>query len=295
MRDRQVSFACYAFCVLKRGNTRMAATSKTPNWQNKLRTKQEQFRKSFWQTIYTGKSRPAFLVGCGRSGTSMLIWQLDKSWQIRLYNENHPAAFDNFRLRDFSVVENLIKTSRAPLTLFKPILDTNMTPNLMAHFPDSKVLFAFRHYDDVINSSLKKFGADNRIGHVRRWMADDFAELAAAPPPETTKAFIRARYSPDLTQEEGAALFWLFYNRLYYDMNLHGNGRVHLIRYETLVAEPRREFEALVRFLGLQFEERMVEGVFASSVKRDKSPALRDSIRQDCEDLYQQLSNSLVR
>lgn len=272
----------------------MAAANKLGNLQNTLRTKQEHFRKSFWQRLYTGTSTPVFLVGCGRSGTSMLIWQLDKSWQIQLYNENHPAAFDNFRLRDLKTIETLTQSSRAPVTLYKPILDTNMTPMLMQRFPTSKVIFAFRHYDDVINSSLKKFGTHNRINHVKRWMEDDFAELSAAPPPESSKNFVRERWQPDMSPEEGAALFWLFYNRLYYDLPLHGNERVDLIRYETLVAEPRQEFERLTRFMGLTFEERMVEGVFASSVKRDKSPALRDSLRADCDALYHQLSQDVL-
>ena len=44
----------------------------------------------------------------------MFIWQLDKSWQIKLYNEDHPDAFDEYRLRDFNVVARLTKASMAP-------------------------------------------------------------------------------------------------------------------------------------------------------------------------------------
>ena len=84
--------------------------------QNRLLAKQNEMKKNALRRRYNpeGTSVPIFLVGCGRSGTSMFIWQLDKSWQIKLYNEDHPAAFDDYRLRDYSVVARLTQESIAP-------------------------------------------------------------------------------------------------------------------------------------------------------------------------------------
>ncbi|RMH02236.1 MAG: hypothetical protein D6706_00495 [Chloroflexi bacterium] len=265
-------------------------------WQSQWQKNQTRMRKALWQRVHNpdGRSRPVFLVGCGRSGTSMLVWQLDKLWQVELFNENHPAAFDQFRLRPLSVIDTLIEQSHAPLVVFKPILDTCQTRNLLNRYPDARVIFAFRHYDDVINSSLKKFGIENRINHVRRWMADDFGEFAVAPPPEQTKAYIRSRWHADRTPEEGAAIYWLFYNRLYFDLQLDQNPRVRLVQYEKLVTEPHREFRRLAQFLEIPFTERLVEGVFASSVGRNPAPQIDGQLRADCEALYQQLSERVV-
>jgi hypothetical protein len=256
-------------------------------WQHRQRA----WRKRFWQTVWpTAVSRPVFLIGCGRSGTSMLVWQLDQSWQVNLYNEDHPAAFDNFRLRDLTVIDQLIAQSRAPITVFKPILDTVQTPKLIERYANGRFVFAFRNYSDVVNSSLKKFGVNNRIGHVTRWINDDFSEFSVAPPPEKTKEFIRQRWQPNLTPEEGAALYWLFYNRLYFDLNLNQSDKALLICYETLVQQPEQEFQRLCQFLDISFEQRMADGIFASSIGRDPAPNIRDSIRVDCENLYAQLS-----
>ncbi len=253
---------------------------------------QEQFRKSVWRQIHNPqhRTRPVFLVGCGRSGTSMLVRQLDKSWQVEVYHEDNPAAFKQYRLREFGVLDVLVERSKAPAAVFKPILSTTQTPLLLAHFPDIRIVFPFRHYNDVINSSLKKFGVENRINHIRSWMADDFGEFAVAPPPEATKAMVRRLWRPDLNPESGAALYWLFYNQLFYDLGLDNDDRAFLIRYETLVTEPRSQFVALSQFLGLKFEERMIAGIFASSVGRDDAPAIDPTIQAACEALYQRLS-----
>ena len=77
--------------------------------------------------------------------------------------------------------------SRARLSLFKPILSTDMTFQLLGIFPRARFLFVLRHLDDVVRSSLTKFGTENRLGHVRSWMEDGFSEIASAPPPEATR------------------------------------------------------------------------------------------------------------
>ena len=260
--------------------------------QNRLYAKQDALMKNVQRRINNpnGNSVPIFLVGCGRSGTSMFIWQLDKSWQIELYNEDHPAAFDVYRLRDYEVIEGLVEQSQAPFTLLKPILDTVQTMRLLNHFSGSKAIFAFRHYTDVINSSLKKFGTYNRINHVKGWMEEDFAEFAICPPPEASKAVVRELWQDDLSPEEGAALYWLFYNRLYYDLGLYEDPRVILIRYETLVTNPRDQFEKVIRFLEAEFEEKMVEGVHAKSINKNDPPPLRPAILLACEQLYEQMT-----
>jgi hypothetical protein len=260
--------------------------------QYRLQAKQDELMKSVQRRLNNpdGTSVPIFLVGCGRSGTSMFIWQLEKSWQITLYNEDHPAAFDEYRLKDYGVISQLVEESLAPYTLLKPILDTVQTMALLNHFAGSKAIFAFRHYTDVINSSLKKFGTYNRINHVKGWMNEDFAEFDVCPPPEATKEVVRALWAENLSPEEGAAVYWLFYNRLYYDLGLHDDPRAILIRYETLVTEPREQFEKVIAFLDAEFEEKMVEGVHAKSINKHDPPPLRPAIMAACEGLYEKMS-----
>jgi hypothetical protein len=271
---------------------------------NHLITAEVELRKSIWQRWNnpTGYTTPAFLVGNGRSGTSMIVRHLAKSWQIDLYNENNAAAFNTWFIQDLSVIEDLVRDSYASLALFKPLRDTYRTPLLLSRFPLAKVLFAFRHYDDVINSARKKFYdedgltvnpknimVEDRRPHVIRWVTNDFAEFSTFPPPEETKHFILSRWKPSLSLESNIALQWLFTNRLYFDYNLDRNNRVKIVRYESIVTDPVNEFKSLCQFLGLDYEPQIVKGIFTSSIRRDPTPKLDPIIRSDCQELWQRL------
>lgn len=271
---------------------------------HQVQTNVETWRRVQWQRKQnpSGQSTPVFLLGNGRSGTSMLVFHLTRSWHIELYNEDNPSAFEKWFLRDFAIIDDLIEQSPAPIVLLKPIKDTYQVRNLQAHFSNSKVLFSCRHFDDVINSSIKRFYIDygRKVGKtieqitppVDRWMADDFAEYSASPPPEATKDFIRSLWHKDLNLESKIAMHWLFVNRLFFDLQLYRNMAVKLIRYESLVSHPEQQFKAICQFLEIPFTQEMVADVFASSINKKDSPPLNDDIRQACDALWQKLSDT---
>jgi hypothetical protein len=270
-----------------------------------LRTKVAKSATINWQRWHNpnGQSIPAFLVGSGRSGTNMLTKALAKSWQVDLYNEDNPAAFKNWFLRDFSVIEALIEHNYANLILFKPLKDTYRTPVLLSNFPDAKFIFIFRHYNDVINSAYKKFYDDSglvikpafkdRRAPVLRWIDTDFAEFSAFPPPKETVQLIKFLWTSSLTLESNIALEWLFTNQLYFDLGLFKDKRVKLVQYEAVVAEPVKEFESLCHYLNLSYKPQIAKDVFSSSVKRNSAPEIAPQIQGVCEALWQRLCSHL--
>jgi hypothetical protein len=92
-----------------------------------------------------------------------------------------------------------------------------------------------------------------------------------------------------MNPETGAALYWLFQNRLFFDQGLHEDQAVKLVQYESIVREPVEKFRVLCQFLGLAYEPRISEGVYHSSVERDPPPGIDGRIRAACEDLRQAL------
>lgn len=269
---------------------------------HQLQSNYETWRRVQWQRKMnpSGESTPVFLVGNGRSGTSMLVFHLTRSWCIQLYNEDNPAAFDKWFLRDFKTIDQLLEGSAAPIVLLKPIKDTYQVRNLQAYYPNSKVLFSFRHFDDVINSSVKRFYIDfgGKVGKkveeitppVDRWMADDFAEYHLATPPQKTKDFIRSIWREDLNLESKIACHWLFVNSLFFDLGLDSDPSVKIVKYESLVSHPKEQFSAICHFLDIPFDQEMVADVFASSINKKASPDLDDTIREACDELWQRLS-----
>lgn len=220
----------------------------------------------------------------------MLVVQLGRTWQLDIYNENNPAAFEDWFLRDLPTIHQLVSESHAPIVLFKPILETYRASHLLKSFPDSRIIFAFRHYHDVINSSLKKFGEMNRISHVNSWIQDDFSEFADLLPPSETQQYIRDLWRPNLSPQAGAALYWLFQNRLFFDLGLLDTNNARLVCYEAVVADPISQFASLCDFLGVRFESSMTKGIFDSSIHRDSPPIIIDHIRQECEQMWQRLT-----
>ncbi len=263
-------------------------------WRH-IRDAELAMRRQIWQRWQnpTGASVPVFLVGCGRSGTSMIVHNLNRSWQVQLYNENHPPAFYRWRLRDLATIETLIEKSYARFVIFKPILDSYRVLTLLAHFPTARVLFVFRHYNDVVNSSLKRFGVQNRINHVRMWIKDDFAEFSAEPPPEASRELVRRLWKPSMNPESGAALYWLFQNSLFFNLGLNRLENIRLIQYEALVQDPEPGFRAICEFIGLEFEAHLTDGIFSFSIGRDTPPDIDPAIREACDAMWAQLGQAV--
>ncbi|MDT8304299.1 MAG: sulfotransferase [Anaerolineae bacterium] len=237
----------------------------------------------------TKEPRAAFLVGCGRSGTNMITRQLAKSPDVVLFNEDHLDAFAKYRLREIKVIQRLVEQSTAQVVLFKPILDTHLSLHLLEHFPDARLLFAFRHYGDVVNSSIRRFGPLKWTKSVAHWVRDDFARFAAAPLPDVTKERIKSRWRPDLGPESSIALYWLFYNSLFFDLGLNESSRVMSVQYEQTVMEPERRFKALAAFVEIPFTPTMAQGVYASSIGKAARPGIDPQIAATCEALWQRL------
>lgn len=248
-------------------------------------------------------STPVFLIGSGRSGTNMLASNLAKSWQVDLFNEDNPAAFEKWFLKDFTVIETLVERSYAPIVLFKSLKDTYRANIFLSNFPTSKILFIFRHHNDVVNSALKKFYDENglvikpvfadRRAPVLRWIDTDFAEFSLAPPPNETKQFIKSMWKPSLNLESTIALDWLFTNRLFFELGLFNSNRVCLISYEKVVMEPVEAFQFLSNFLDMSFDPKMAKDIFSSSVKRDPAPELDDHIESECDALWERLRSHI--
>lgn len=239
----------------------------------------------------TRASNPAFVVGCGRSGTTMLLRQLGESKHVEIWNEDHPDVFEKWRLRDMQCIDAAMRKSWAPVCLFKPILNTHQTRQLLTRFAEGRIVFCFRHVDDVANSSLRKFGENHHLKTMERWLENDFAEFHQARS-VITEEFVRARYSTSLSPASASALVWLFYNRLWFDLQLESEERAALVEYEELVRNPDRYFRNLSNFLGVPFDQAMISGIVQTSIKKNRTPDISAQIRADCEEVFDRLRSA---
>ena len=243
--------------------------------------------------VRAGWHRPqqlSFVFGCQRSGTKMLMRILDESLQTRIWHENNALAFDDFELRSEPVLRGLAASSPARCQVFKPICDNQRADAVLADFPRARGLWIHRHYADVARSSLVKWGDHQRevvdaiaAGDLDRWgwrsrgLTDDMV------------ASIRAVHRPDLTDYEGALLFWWVRNTFFFSLGLDKHPRMLLVGYEDLAQEPDAHFPAVFEHIGARFEPRFVERVFSGSVRGELAESVSPEIQALCEQLHQRL------
>lgn len=240
--------------------------------------------------------RVAFVFGCQRSGTKMVMRILENSPATRIYHENHTTAFHDFQLRPDPVLRALIEANPAPAQIFKPICDSQRADELLARFPDARALWVYRHPDDVANSAAVKWGEHQRdvVAAVARgdftswgWRTERLAD--------TTVAAVRSVYREDLTPAEGALLFWYLRNSFFFTLGLDQEPRVLLVRYEDLVRTPKSAFARMFAHVRVPFDDAFVARVRTDSIRRREPPPASPAIRALCDGLQKRLDAVMER
>ncbi len=105
---------------------------------------------------------------------------------------------------------------------------------------------------------------------------------------DTVQLFAKL-FREDLSNEDGACLYWYMRNRLYFDLNLHLDPRVLLVQYEATVLNPENAFRRIFGFLGIPYNPRSIDGIFASSVDKHPWPGIDPHILEVCDALKRRL------
>jgi hypothetical protein len=246
-----------------------------------------------WRTSHPISEKfPVFIVGSNRSGTQMVCGAIGKSLHGWDYQENEAnIAFKDFQLRADWIIKSLIRISPAPIISFGNILDSQFTDDLLSRFEGSKAIWVYRRYEDAANSSVHKW--DNHFkDDMIRWVA--LGELGKLGPrgnriSSNTQNLIRDLYREDISNEDGACLYWYMRNRLYFDLNLHADPRVLIVQYEHTVFNKEKAFQRIFDFLGCPYDSEVIDGIFASSVGKHKWPGIDSRIQEACDDLKAEL------
>ena len=223
-----------------------------------------------------------FVFGCQRSGTKMVMRILDNSPAIRIYHENHLSAFDGeFQLRSDRTLKALARLSPAPVQVFKPICDSQEADLILDRFQQARGVWMFRDPDDVANSAVEKWGAHQRdiVDAIVAGETSEELGWRTARISDDVRAELAAVHRADLTEHEGALLFWYARNRLFFSLGLATHPRVRLADYQRLVEHPAEAFEEVFHHLGAPFDPVWVERVHAGSVGRNPAPAASPEIR----------------
>jgi len=187
----------------------------------------------------------------------------------------------------------LVRNSREPIVVFKPINDTQNTDKLLQIQPNAKAVWIYRHFHDVVNSMVQKWGdIQKRAVHqiATGTYSGPGAEALGDRISAINLALARKLDDRGLSANEAAAFIWFLQNSIYFDLKLDTRSDVLLCNYEGMVANPEWYFRRVFTFVGGEFSSRYVADVLSSSVQKSDAPAIDAEIMHLCEGLMNRIN-----
>ena len=255
--------------------------------------------KHFYQDTFTRKKKDkniVFIMGCQRSGTTMLNELFDRDFAIRTYGEFSNLSSTHrprLRLNPYPMVEEQISRNHAKTIVLKPLVESQNIDKLFDYFPNSRAIWAYRHYKDVASSNLKIFGPDNGINDLRPIFLDEEDNWRAERSSPSTKEIVKKFFSEDMPKHDAAALFWYVRNVLYFERNLDSNPRVYLCNYKELASNSSEVFKEIYRFIGMPYPNKeLTSDVRSSSIGKGSNIELSSDVEALCESLWLRLNEA---
>ena len=255
-------------------------------------------QKRLLQSITADPAAPQkilFIMGCQRSGTTMMLRILERDRHSRIYGEFSELSLGPNRtlLKPLPEVKAIIDRSPAPFVVVKPLVETQRLPEFFHHFPDAKVLWMYRHYKDVVSSNLKNFGTDNGIDDLRPIAQGDPHNWRSSHASEEVRALAQQFFSEDMSSLDAAALFWYARNSLYFDMDLSQHPQVMISRYDDMVLNPRAKVQEIYRFVDRPFPSNIIsQDIQSSSVGKGREITLNPAIEEHCQQMLARLDQA---
>jgi hypothetical protein len=190
----------------------------------------------------SGMRQLLFIVGCQRSGTTLLSRIFERDMNSASYGEasifSRTTEPYRLRLRSMDEIATKIVDTPARLVVLKPLVESQNILQLLNHFTESRAIWLFRDFRDVAASNLHKFGKQNSIKDLRiiaEGSSDDWRNERLS---NVMRDYVRSLYSENMSPVDAAVIFWIVRNQLFFDLALDQHRRIHLCKYESLTTDP---------------------------------------------------------
>jgi len=244
---------------------------------------------------YGRKKDIAFIIGCQRSGTTMIYDIFTKDLNTQTYGEfSKLSSLDKnkIRLNPLDLVKKEIEKIRPSFVILKPLVESQNILNLLKNFNGSKAIWMYRNYQDVASSNLKKFGIKNGIKDLRYIVENDPKDWRADKVSKDVRGTILKYFSEDMNPYDAAVLFWYARNSIYFELNLDQNPDVILCKYEDLVMHPEKVVKSIYKRLNQNIPDSTIyQDVDSTSLKKGKNIDLSPEIDKLANNLLNKLDD----
>jgi hypothetical protein len=242
-----------------------------------------------------GGDKPAlFIVGCQRSGTSLIHHLLRLDFDTVTYDEESPLSaadpVEGLRWDPLPQVAARFRADRAGFIVAKPLVESQNLDRLLEAFPGSRALWMFRDYRAVARSNVAFFPTGTSHRDLAPMLAGDQANWRCERLGDEARALVASLYRPDLSAHDAAALFWYARNSLLFERGLAADPRVRLCRYDELLAEPAGIMRGVYAFVERPWPgKRIVADVEPAPAHAPRPLDLEPDIARACNDLLARL------
>jgi hypothetical protein len=252
-----------------------------------------------------GGTRALIVIGCQRSGTTMMLTTLDRDRRIKVFDEFSPLnvpAVDarplsrradlrfGIRLAPLPQVAARLERLRFPMVAMKPLVESQRAGELLDAIPGSTAVWMYRDVHDVSRSIVRKFGEDVHRRNLEPIVSGSVDDWRSERVSEDVRAFVREHYSAAMDPYDGAAVFWYARNRIYFDEGLDRDPRVMLLNYEDLAERPAEMITRVYAAAGWGSPPAGVaDPVHARSVGAGRELSLSPAIEAACEELWERM------
>lgn len=269
------------------------AESSLFNPQNLATVGRRAIKRIYHQFLLNGQQqkRLVFVVGCQRSGTTMLMSTFERDFQTKLYGETGLSPKNSRRLKPYPEIAQIVARDKAPLIITKPLVESQNILKLLAYFPGSKAIWMYRGYKDVANSIIHRFSINTTMRNLRSIIGGEggdawFSEAVS----EETRQVVAHFFAEDMTPGEANTLLWYVRNILFFELKLDHHPDVFLCKYEDIVAQPGQMMRNIYQFLGFNYPgDRIVSHIHTQSVSRGKSIDISPELEALCAALLQKI------
>jgi len=176
-----------------------------------------------------------FIFGVQRSGTSVTFHSLRKLFGVKGYNEFSELTvngLEKLRFPEFSEVQTVIRSTLHPYVVSKPLVESQQANIVLSKIQNSRGLWMYRNYKDVVNSFHKKFGDGVGHHHLDLIREGQNANWRAERVPNHLKELVEECYTDLLSNQDATALYWFVRNSLYFEYDFKSITNLKLLKYE---------------------------------------------------------------
>lgn len=252
---------------------------------NKIR---EKIRSLLFPYVNT---KVIFIFGCQRSGTTIIQRLISLSTNVKFYGEGDPPYFHDpesekhHRIKSTAEINTYLKHESLDYIVIKPLYESQNANELINSNQNSKGIWVFRNYLDVIDSHLHYYNYDVKIYVAPIFDYKKNSWLNESVPSEIQKFIIQFNLN-EISDADAYGLFWIVRNSLYLNIK---NKNILLVNYETLVTSPSTQISRFCNFLGLPYFGFYSNVIRTNAISKKVNFTLNPIIEDKCKNVYQKL------